>query len=74
MEITEKHWLYPKCQCLNDPSPFDISMFLTTSYMSTTMFFLCESILSESIAVVIGMEGMASVRRNVQSLNSSLCR
>ena len=29
---------------------------------------LCESKLSESIAVVIGMEGTASVRRNVHSL------
>ena len=35
---------------------------------------LCESKLSESTAVVIGMGGMASVRRNVHSLNSSLCR
>ena len=35
---------------------------------------LCEFKLSESIAVVIGMEGMASVRRNVRSLNSSLSR
>ena len=34
----------------------------------------CESLLSESIVVVIGMEWMASVRRNVHSLNSSLCR
>ena len=35
---------------------------------------LCEFRWSESIAVVIGMEGMASVRRNVHSLYSSLCR
>ena len=30
---------------------------------------LCESKLSELIAVVIGMEGMASVRRNVHSFS-----
>ena len=35
---------------------------------------LCESNLSESIVVVTGTEGMASVRRNVHSLNSSFCR
>ena len=35
---------------------------------------LCESKLSESIVVVTGTEGMASVRRNVHSLNSSFCR
>ena len=35
---------------------------------------LRESKLSVSIVVVIGMEGMASVRRNVHNLNSSLCR
>ena len=31
---------------------------------------LCESKLSESTSVVIGMEGMASVRKNVRSLYS----
>ena len=35
---------------------------------------LCESKLYESIAVVIGMEGTTSVRRNVHGLYSSLCR
>ena len=35
---------------------------------------LCKSKLSESIVVVIGVEGMASVRRNVHSLHSSFCR
>ena len=35
---------------------------------------LFESKLSESIVVVTGMEGMASVRRNVDSLNSTFCR
>ena len=35
---------------------------------------LCESKLYESIVVVIGMEGMSLVRRNVHNLNSSVCR
>ena len=35
---------------------------------------LCELNLSESIEVVVDMEVMASVRRNVHGLSSSLCR
>ena len=37
-EITEKHWLQPRHQCLNDPFPFEISMSLSMSSMSTTIF------------------------------------
>ena len=35
---------------------------------------LCESKLPESIVVVIGIQGMMSVRRNVYTFSSSFCR
>ena len=61
-EITEKH------DCCS--RGVNVSMIPFHSRFPCPSPCLCESKLSESIAVVIGMEEMASVRRNVRGLNS----
>ena len=51
----------------------DFRVFLHVVYVDYDVL-LCELKLPESIVIVIGIEGMASVLTNIHSLNTSFCQ